>query len=134
MYYTLGQRQGLGIGGLADYPEIPWFVAGKNLTTNELIVVQGQENALLYSDWLFASEIFWISGSPPQLPLNCHAKVRYRQADQACTLEPFEGGYRVIFKEKQRAVTPGQSLVLYQNELCLGGGVIEYSSRDLYWK
>ncbi|HSG03787.1 MAG TPA: tRNA 2-thiouridine(34) synthase MnmA [Marinobacterium sp.] len=134
MYYTLGQRQGLGIGGLANYPEEPWFVAGKNLEANELIAVQGQENELLYSDWLFASEIFWISGEAPPLPLHCRAKVRYRQSDQECLIESAEGGYRVTFKQRQRAVTPGQSLVLYIDDLCLGGGVIEYSSRDLYWK
>lgn len=134
MYYTLGQRQGLGIGGLANYPEIPWFVAGKNLDTNELIAVQGQENELLYSDWLFASEIFWIDGQEPSLPLTCKAKVRYRQSDQSCTVEKVDGGFRVNFDQKQRAITPGQSLVLYLDDVCLGGGVIEYSSRDLYWK
>lgn len=134
MYYTLGQRQGLGIGGLANYPEEPWFVAGKNLDKNELIAVQGIDNELLYSDWLFAREIFWISGEEPTLPLRCKAKVRYRQPDQACLIEAIEGGYRVTFDERQRAVTPGQSLVLYSDDLCLGGGVIEHSSRDLYWK
>ncbi len=134
MYYTLGQRQGLGIGGLANYPEEPWFVAGKNLEQNELIAVQGIDNELLYSDWLYAREIFWISGEQPTLPLRCKAKVRYRQPDQECVIDQVEGGYRVTFTERQRAVTPGQSLVLYSDDLCLGGGVIEHSSRDLYWK
>jgi len=134
MYYTLGQRQGLGIGGLANYPEEPWFVAGKNLERNELIAVQGQENELLYSDWLFARDIFWIDGEQPSMPLHCTAKVRYRQADQPCLVETVDGGYRVSFETRQRAVTPGQSLVLYRDDCCLGGGVIEHSSRDLYWK
>ena len=134
MYYTLGQRQGLGIGGLANYSEDPWFVAGKNLKANELIAVQGIHNEKLYSDWLFASEIFWISGEEPELPLRCTAKVRYRQTDQACTLARTDEGYILTFDEPQRAVTPGQSLVLYRDDLCLGGGVIEHSSRDLTWE
>ena len=134
MYYTLGQRQGLGIGGLANYSEDPWFVAGKDLGRNELIAVQGIDNELLYSEWLHASEIFWISGEEPELPLRCTAKVRYRQPDQACTLLKEGDGYRVEFDEPQRAVTPGQSLVIYLDDLCLGGGVIEFSSRDLSWE
>jgi len=133
MYYTLGQRQGLGIGGLANYSEDPWFVAGKDLKSNELIAVQGIDNELLYSDWLYASDIFWINGEEPQLPMSCTAKVRYRQADQACRIEKHENGYKVYFDQPQRAVTPGQSLVIYQDDLCLGGGVIEQSSRDLTW-
>jgi len=129
MYYTIGQRQGLGIGGLKDYPEEPWFAAAKDLDRNVLIAVQGQ-HPLLYSDWLYARDIFWISGETPELPLRCKAKVRYRQADQDCTVETApEGGYRVVFDQPQRAVTPGQSVVLYLDDLCLGGGVIETTSR-----
>ncbi|MBA4502093.1 tRNA 2-thiouridine(34) synthase MnmA [Marinobacterium marinum] len=129
MYYTIGQRQGLGIGGLKDYPEVPWFAAAKDLDRNVLIAVQGQ-HPLLFADWLYAGEIFWISGEAPTLPLRCKAKVRYRQSDQDCMIEAApEGGYRVLFDQPQRAVTPGQSVVLYQDDLCLGGGVIEYTSR-----
>jgi len=129
MYYTIGQRQGLGIGGLKDYPEEPWFAAAKDLERNVLIAVQGQ-HPLLYADWLHAGDIFWISGEAPALPLRCTAKVRYRQSDQACTIEAApEGGYRVLFEQPQRAVTPGQSVVLYLDDLCLGGGVIESTSR-----
>lgn len=134
MYYTLGQRQGLGIGGLADYPEEPWFVAGKDLNRNHLIVVQDTNNPLLFSDWLFCSELFWIEDRQPEWPLRCHAKVRYRQQDQACVVSKTESGYRIEFEQPQRAVTPGQSLVLYSGERCLGGGVIEESSRDRYWR
>ena len=129
MYYTIGQRQGLGIGGLKDYPEEPWFAAAKDLDRNVLIAVQGQ-HPLLYSDWLHASDIFWISDETPELPLRCKAKVRYRQADQDCTVEAAaKGGYRVVFDQPQRAVTPGQSVVFYVDDLCLGGGVIETTSR-----
>lgn len=134
MYFTLGQRQGLGIGGLAKYSEEPWFVAAKDLERNELIAVQKIDNPLLFSEWLFASDIFWIANQPPELPLRCTAKVRYRQADQDCTLHSTDAGYRVQFEQPQRAVTPGQSLVLYLEDRCLGGGIIEHSSRDLYWR
>lgn len=130
MYYTLGQRQGLGIGGLKDFPDAPWFSAGKDLQRNVLIAVQGQEHPLLYSDWLTTSEIFWINGKQPELPFECQAKVRYRQADQACRIDADpRGGYKISFQQPQRAVTPGQSVVLYQQDLCLGGGVIETTSR-----
>ncbi len=129
MYYTIGQRQGLGIGGLKDYPEEPWFAAAKDLDRNVLIAVQGR-HPLLFADWLHAGDIFWISGEAPELPLRCKAKVRYRQSDQGCTVEASEeGGYKVVFDQPQRAVTPGQSVVLYLDDLCLGGGVIEYTSR-----
>lgn len=125
MYYTIGQRQGLHIGGLKNYPEAPWFVADKDLTRNVLIAVQGQQHPLLYSRGLTCTSIFWIN-SPPALPLTCHAKVRYRQTDQPCTLEKTaQGHYIVHFDQPQRAVTPGQSVVFYQQERCLGGGVIE---------
>ena len=129
MYYTIGQRQGLGIGGLKDYPEEPWFAAAKDLDRNVLVAVQGK-HPLLYADWLHAGDIFWISGEAPQLPLHCKAKVRYRQSDQDCIIEPVpEGGYKVVFEQPQRAVTPGQSVVLYLDDHCLGGGVIESTSR-----
>ncbi|MGB0468801.1 MAG: tRNA 2-thiouridine(34) synthase MnmA [Pontibacterium sp.] len=126
MYYTIGQRQGLHIGGLKNHPEAPWFVADKDLKRNILIAVQGKQHDLLFTDWLSASDIFWISGVCPDLPLQCRAKIRYRQDDQACTLSRSEtGDYRVVFDKPQRAVTPGQSVAFYQNDICLGGGIIE---------
>ena len=125
MYHTIGQRQGLGIGGLAAHGESPWYVAGKDLERNVLLVVQGNDNPALFADSLYASELFWIRGEAPALPLRCTAKVRYRQPDQWCTVESTADGFTVIFDEPQRAVTPGQSLVLYDGDVCLGGGVIE---------
>ncbi|MDX2423400.1 MAG: tRNA 2-thiouridine(34) synthase MnmA [Amphritea sp.] len=129
MYHTIGQRQGLGIGGLKNYPEEPWFVAEKDLERNVLVAVQGQQHELLFSHWLTASDIFWINGEKPTLPLNCRAKVRYRQSDQACTVFADGEGYRVEFEQPQRAVTPGQSVVIYCDEVCLGGGVIETTGK-----
>lgn len=130
MYYTIGQRQGLHIGGLKDFPEAPWFVAGKDLNRNVLIAVQGKQHDLLFTDWLTASEIFWISGECPALPLRCHAKIRYRQSDQACTVSRNENGeYFVTFDAPQRAITPGQSVVFYDGDICLGGGVIENTGK-----
>lgn len=124
MYHTLGQRQGLGIGGLKDYPDAPWFVAGKDLTRNVLIAVQGKNHPLLFKDWLTTTDVFWVN-QPISEPLRCKAKVRYRQADQDCIIEPTNSGYRVVFDQPQRAVTPGQSVVFYLDDICLGGGVIE---------
>ncbi len=126
MYYTLGQRQGLGIGGLRGFSEEPWFVVDKDLQNNRLIVAQGSEHPALYRHALMASRAHWIAGTPPALPLRCRAKVRYRQADQPCTLYPHgETGLKVIFDAPQRAITPGQSVVFYAGETCLGGAVIE---------
>lgn len=132
MYHTLGQRQGLGIGGLKNHPDAPWFVAGKDLERNVLTAVQGKNNPLLFNDWLTASSIFWVNDAPIT-PLTCKAKVRYRQDDQECTLLSHTNengdieGYRVEFAKPQRAVTPGQSVVFYLDDICLGGGVIEYT-------
>ena len=129
MYHTLGQRQGLGIGGLKNYSDAPWFVAGKDLERNILIAVQGKNHPLLFKDWLTCSDVFWVNQAP-ELPLRCTAKVRYRQDDQPCTIEAHTdhqgtSGYRVVFDDPQRAITPGQSVVFYLNDNCLGGGVIE---------
>ena len=125
MYYTLGQRQGIGIGGQKDANESPWYVVGKDMARQVLIIGQGHEHPLMQSRSLYASMIDWVAGEAPQLPLVCTAKTRYRQADQACTITASGSGYRVTFDELQRAVTPGQSVVFYQDEVCLGGGVIE---------
>lgn len=124
MYHTLGQRQGLGIGGLAGFNEEPWFVAGKDLERNVLIAVQGSEHPLLFKEWLYTEQVFWIN-SEPNLPLKCSAKVRYRQPDQSCLIEKYGKGYRVVFDTPQRAITPGQSVVFYSDDVCLGGGIIE---------
>ncbi|MFW1676352.1 tRNA 2-thiouridine(34) synthase MnmA [Pontibacter sp. JAM-7] len=130
MYYTIGQRQGLCIGGLQGYPEAPWFVASKDLDRNVLIAVQGQQHDLLYTDWLMSEALFWINGHEPQLPYRCKAKVRYRQSDQDCIIEKRIGaGYLIRFTTPQRAITPGQSVVIYEGELCLGGGVIEQTGK-----
>ncbi|UAW99893.1 tRNA 2-thiouridine(34) synthase MnmA [Halopseudomonas nanhaiensis] len=125
MYHTIGQRQGLGIGGLQGAGEEPWYVLRKDLERNVLIVGQGNAHPWLFADALEVSEIFWVNDLQDALPLRLTAKVRYRQPDQACTLEHSERGYLIRFDEPQRAVTPGQSVVLYQNDVCLGGGVIE---------
>ena len=125
MYHTIGQRQGLGIGGLANHEQAPWYVVDKALTRNVLLVAQGKNHPALFKTTLYANDIFWISGQSPDLPLRCTAKIRYRQADQDCWLEEHPEGFRVRFDDPQRAITPGQSVVFYQSEQCLGGGVIE---------
>lgn len=126
MYHTIGQRQGLGIGGLKGASESPWYVVEKDLENNVLVVGQGNQHPLLFSKALTARDIFWISGEAPALPTRLTAKVRYRQQDQACLLEQnADGPFLVIFDEPQRAVTPGQSVVFYDGDICLGGGVIE---------
>ena len=132
MFYTIGQRQGLHIGGLKGKAEQPWYVANKDIKRNVLIVVQDNQHPALFKQSLIVSAIHWIN-QPPSLPLNTHAKIRYRQPDQACIIEAIQpsdevhtqhAAYRVTFKQPQRAITPGQSIVFYQDEICLGGGMI----------
>ena len=128
MYYTLGQRQGLGIGGQKKFSDLPWYVAKKDLVNNQLIVVQGGDHPLMLSDSLTADELTWVSGNAPALPYHCQAKIRYRQAVQNCQLLPNPDKphqITVTFEKSQRAVTAGQSIVFYQNDRCLGGGVIQ---------
>lgn len=125
MYYTYGQRKGLGIGGMKDSNETPWYVSGKNLGNNELIVVQGQDDSHLYHQVLECSQLNWISGHPPRTR-ELTAKIRYRQADQECSISALDNTkLQVTFRKPQRAITPGQSIVFYQDEVCLGGGIIE---------
>lgn len=125
MYYTMGQRQGLGIGGRHDADDAPWFVAEKNMANNQLIVVQGNEHPALYRQRLIANDLHWVSGYAPALPLTCCAKTRYRQPDQTCTIEQLDDQQlSVTFTQPQRAITPGQSVVFYQQQTCLGGGII----------
>lgn len=130
MFHTLGQRQGLGIGGLKSHGEAPWYVIDKDIENNRLIVGQGKDHLGLFSEGLYVGEIDWVASSPPALPFQGTAKVRYRQQDQHCTLEQDGAGYRVLFAEPQRAVTPGQSVVFYDGDICLGGGVIEKRIKD----
>ena len=125
MYHTMGQRQGLGIGGLAKHDEAPWYVVDKDLERNVLLVAQGNAHPALFHRTLLSGEIFWISGAPPELPARLSAKIRYRQPDQGCELAATDEGYAVRFEKPQRAVTPGQSVVFYDGERCLGGGIIE---------
>ncbi|HET7728921.1 MAG TPA: tRNA 2-thiouridine(34) synthase MnmA, partial [Usitatibacter sp.] len=124
-YYTIGQRQGLGIGGRRDGAGEPWYVAAKDLAANKLVVVQGHDHPLLLRSDLEAGDASWIAGAAPEPDGGYGAKTRYRQADAACELH-LEGaaGFALDFPEPQWAVTPGQSAVVYRGEVCLGGGVI----------
>ena len=125
IYHTIGQRQGLGIGGLANHDEAPWYVVEKVVGENALIVVQGNDHPALFKNSLTANGVIWISDQPPALPLRSKAKIRYRQADQACTITSDGDCLSVTFDNPQRAVRPGQSVVFYEDQVCLGGGVIE---------
>ena len=130
MFYTYGQRQGLGIGGIQNKPEAAWYVVDKDLSRNALIVAQGNKNKKLYSDRLIAQAPVWINKNEPKLPLECTAKIRYRQSDQDCRVESFDAEkIEVIFMKPQRAVTPGQYIVFYDDDRCLGGAIIEQCSR-----
>ncbi len=122
MFHTIGQRHGLGIGGQGE----PWFVVGKDLPRNVLIVAQGHDHPALYREKLVATELTWVSGEPP----HCHwvygAKTRYRQADAPCSIDHIaNGSCQVDFAQPQWAITPGQSVVIYESRVCLGGGIIE---------
>jgi len=124
MYYTLGQRQGLGIGGSGNGE--PWFVAEKDLANNILYVVQGEQHPSLYSVSLTATGVNWISPEMPKGPIHCTAKFRYRQPDQGVTVTLSEGGVaEIIFDKPQKAITPGQAVVFYDGDICLGGGTID---------
>jgi len=123
-YYTLGQRQGLGIGGTRGGTDEPWFVAAKDLARNALVAVQGHDHPLLYRRDVDAIDMHWISGAAPALPAELGAKTRYRMPDAACTLSATGTGHRATFDTPQWAPTPGQYLVLYDGDVCLGGGVI----------
>ena len=125
MYYTIGQRQGLGIGGRRHGAGDPWYVAGKDLATNTLTVVQGHDHELLMKRNLAAADASWVSGSVPDADGGFAAKTRYRQADSSCELRGAgPGAFELDFASPQWAVTPGQSAVLYRGDVCLGGGVI----------
>jgi len=128
MFYTLGQRQGLGIGGMRNSIDEPWYVVDKEVTTNTLYVAQGSQHPRLYAQGLICSPIHWLIKDPTsQLPLTCYAKTRYRQMEQACMISPTDNNnqHYVMFSSPQRAVTPGQYVVFYDKKQCIGGATIE---------
>jgi tRNA-specific 2-thiouridylase len=123
MYHTLGQRQGLGIGGTKDGNNAPWFVLQKDLTRNVLVAGQGHDHKLLLHDTVIASQLHLIG--PHAKQFSCVAKTRYRQPDQACDVSIDGDEVLIKFVDKQRAITPGQSVVFYRNDECLGGAIID---------
>ncbi len=125
-FYTLGQRNGLGIGGLRNYDTTPWYVVAKDIPNNTLVVAQGQNHPLLLCDRLHAKELHWINGKPTTTNFDCYAKTRYGQTAVPChvTLDDTTDA-KVVFTSQQRAITPGQSVVFYQQDVCLGGGIIQ---------
>lgn len=126
MYHTLGQRKGLGIGGVKGLSEDPFYVVEKDLINNVLIVAQGHDNSALLSKGLIAKQLTWVDMQPLRENRRCTVKTRYRQADIPCEIQVIDDEtIQVIFDEPQIAVTPGQSAVFYLNEVCLGGGIIE---------
>ncbi|HHW4669862.1 MAG TPA: tRNA 2-thiouridine(34) synthase MnmA [Xylella fastidiosa subsp. multiplex] len=131
-YFTLGQRQGLNIGGVRNRPPSPWYVIGKDLATNVLYVDQHRDSPFLQSRWLRSEPAHWVSGSPPAHTFTCTAQTRYRQADEPCKVTVRnDGSLDVDFTRTQWAVTPGQSLVLYDGNECLGGAVIATTDAPL---
>jgi len=123
MYHTLGQRQGLGIGGIRGAVEAPWYVVAKDLVSNRLIVAQGNDHPALFCREMKTSEMFWINDAPA-MPCGLQVKIRYRQPDQLCEVETMADGCRIRFDQPQRAVTPGQWACFYDGDICLGGGII----------
>lgn len=125
-FYTMGQREGLGIGGVSGYPQGAWFVADKCAESNEIFVTQGHDHPALMSTELKADTVHWIDGEQPAFPVQCTAQTRYRQKDESCEVQALENDYiSVTFERPQRAVTPGQSVVFYDQEKCLGGAIID---------
>ncbi len=133
MFHTIGQRKGLKIGGLReDNSGEPWYVVDKDLDNNVLLVAQGTNHPALFKQALNAIELHWVNGEAPGAPCHCSAKVRYRQEDQPCTITSLENGIATVrFEQPQRAVTPGQSIVFYQQDECLGGGIIDQIGNTL---
>lgn len=124
-FHTLGQRKGLGIGGRRDAGAGPWYVGGKDRARNVLIALQGRDHPMLYRRTLLAERLHWVAGTAPAFPLRCRARIRYRQREQTCEVTRTDEGHcHVRFDEPQWAVTPGQSVVFYRGEECLGGGII----------
>ena len=129
MYYTIGQRQGIGVGGLKKSNDQPWYVVAKNLADNTLLVAQGKQHPALFKTHLSASQLYWVQDQAPEnIPFTCDAKIRYRQAQQHCTIIQLEDRNCIVkFDQPQRAITSGQSIVFYTGEDCLGGGIIEHA-------
>jgi len=133
-FYTFGQRKGIGLGGSKDGSGEPWFVAGKDIESNTLYVAQGHDHPWLLSHTLTAGNTSWVAGHAPEVGHACAAKTRYRQADAACTFGAAKAGadpdtlFSLHFADAQWAVTPGQSAVLYDGDVCLGGGIIEHAA------
>jgi len=125
MYFTIGQRQGLGIGGVKNADDSPWFVVKKDLEANILYVTQGLHHQSLYAKQCDISQLHWIHLKDVHFPFSCTAKIRYRSDDQACTIHQTDLGFSVTFNQPQRAITPGQAIVFYSGEICLGGATIE---------
>lgn len=126
MFHTIGQRQGLGIGGMQGGSNEPWYVCAKDIDNNRLVVAQGKHNPALFQSTLAASDMHWIADRPADIPLHCHARIRYRQPDQACKITRLTDTHcEVKFDVPQRAVAPGQAVVFYQGDICLGGGTIQ---------
>ena len=129
MYYTIGQRQGLGIGGVRDALPEPWFVLAKDHQRNQLIAGQSPHEHLMLDHQLLATSPSWVAGEPPATQFECQAKIRYRQADQDCQVSINQDGTLTVrFDQAQRAITPGQSVVFYDQDECLGGAIIESST------
>ncbi len=128
-FYTIGQRKGLEIGGGFGDSQEPWFVADKLVESNQIVAVQG-DHQMLYHNSLVADDVHWID-EEPKFPLNCSAKIRYRQASQECSvIIKDDGTIKVHFSDPQRAITPGQSIVFYNNDICLGGSVIKSRANE----
>lgn len=126
MFHTLGQRKGIGIGGMVDSSDEAWYVVKKDMDRNVLIVAQGHDHPLLLSSGLITSQLHWVQTNEISTSFRCTAKSRYRQQDFSCLVEQLDdNNWKVTFDEKQRAVTPGQSIVFYDQEKCLGGGIID---------
>jgi len=131
-FFTLGQREGLQLGGVRGRPAAPWFVVGKDVERNVLYVDQGSDSAWLQSRTLHSGMAHWIAGAPPSKRFSCSAQARYRQAPEDCEVDVLDdGSLAVRFSRNQRAVTPGQSLVLYDGDACLGGAVIASTDAPL---
>jgi tRNA-specific 2-thiouridylase len=131
MFFTIGQRQGLGIGGRREAGGDPWYVADKDVSANILYVVQGGNHPALFRSGLVASQLHWIGMTMPSTPYACHARIRHQQPLQGCTITALhDGRCTVRFAAAQRAVAAGQSVVFYADETCLGGGIIEHGVTD----
>jgi tRNA-specific 2-thiouridylase len=130
MYYTIGQRKGLGIGGSKEFGNEPWFVIGKNLEKNELIVGQGFHHPTLYSNYCIVDDVNLINMDRFDGIKHCSVKFRYRQKDHDCTIEFDKDELIVRYPQTVRAVTPGQAAVFYDGEVCLGGGFIKEVYKD----